>query len=46
MFVQWLNTAFWEHYDGLIGLKTDFRLDPIRSDPRFAELERKVGLTQ
>jgi hypothetical protein len=28
-----------------MGLKTDFTLDPIRSD-RFAELVRKVGLPQ
>jgi tetratricopeptide (TPR) repeat protein len=43
---QWLNTAFQEHDEGLMGLKTDFTLDPIRSDPRFAELVRKVGLPQ
>ena len=41
---QWLNTAFQEHDEGLMGLKTDFTLDPIRSDPRFVELVRKVGL--
>jgi hypothetical protein len=43
---QWLNTALQEHSEGVMGLKTDFLLDPIRSDPRFAELVRKVGLPQ
>ncbi|MGA8609209.1 MAG: tetratricopeptide repeat protein [Candidatus Sulfotelmatobacter sp.] len=43
---QWLNTAYQEHDEGLMGLKTDDYLDPLRSDPRFAELVRKVGLQQ
>ena len=43
---QWLNTAYQERDLYLLGLKTDFTLDPIRSDPRFAELVRKVGLPQ
>jgi TolB-like protein/tRNA A-37 threonylcarbamoyl transferase component Bud32 len=43
---RWLNTAYQERNDGLVGLKTDFLLDPLRSDPRFAELVRKVGLPQ
>ncbi len=41
---EWLNTAYQEHDAFLIALKTDFLLDPLRSDPRFAELVRKVGL--
>ena len=41
---QWLNTAYQEHNSQLEDLKTEFLLDPIRSDPRFAELVRKVGL--
>jgi tetratricopeptide (TPR) repeat protein len=43
---RWLNTAYQERGEELMGLKTDFTLDPIRSDPRFAELVRKVGLPQ
>ena len=43
---HWLNIAYQEHDWLLISLKTNFRLDPIRSDPRFAELVRKVGLPQ
>lgn len=43
---QWLNTAYQEHDQLLIGLKTDFALDSLRSDPRFAELVRKVGIPQ
>jgi hypothetical protein len=43
---RWLNTAYQERDDGLINLKTDFLLDPLRSDPRFAELVQKVGLPQ
>jgi TolB-like protein/DNA-binding winged helix-turn-helix (wHTH) protein len=43
---RWLDMAYQEHDWLLISLKTNFRLDPIRSDPRFAELVRKVGLPQ
>ena len=41
---QWLGIAYVEHDRLLIGLNTYFQLDPVRSDPRFAELVRKVGL--
>ena len=43
---QWLNTAYQEHDRMLVALKTYFQLDPLRSDPRFADLVRKVGLPQ
>jgi TolB-like protein len=43
---HWLNIAYREHDWLLIGLNTYFQLDPLRSDPRFAELVRKVGLPQ
>jgi len=43
---QWLNMSFQEHDIGLMGLRTDFTLDSLRSDPRFAELVRKIGLPQ
>jgi TolB-like protein len=43
---QWLDIAYREHDWALITLNTSFQLDPLRSDPRFAELVRKVGLPQ
>ena len=43
---QWLNAAYQEREEGMLGLKTDFSLDPLRSDPRLAELVLKVGLPQ
>jgi serine/threonine protein kinase len=43
---EWLNTAYQEHDTWLIQLRTDFLLDSLRSDPRFTELVRKVGLPQ
>ena len=43
---RWLNIAYRERDGGLVGLKTDFLLDTLRSDPRFDEMVRKVGLPQ
>jgi len=43
---RWLNIAYQEHDWWLLGLKTNFSLDPIRSDPRFAVLVRELGLPQ
>jgi len=43
---RWLNTAYQERDGKVESLKVDFLLDPLRSDPRFAELVRKMGLPQ
>jgi TolB-like protein/DNA-binding winged helix-turn-helix (wHTH) protein/Tfp pilus assembly protein PilF len=40
-----LEAAYREHDSNLIGLKTEPWLDPLRSDPRFADLIRRVGLS-
>jgi TolB-like protein len=41
---EWLNTAYRDHDFLLTELNTAFELDNLRSDPRFPELVRKVGL--
>lgn len=43
---QWLEKAYAERSDLLIYLNVDPRLDSIRSDPRFQDLLRRVGLPQ
>ena len=42
--LQWLQRAYEEHDWGLVMLAVEPRLDPLRSDPRFQGLLRKVGL--
>ena len=43
---QWLNTAYQEHDIDIIGIRADFAMDSLRSDPRYIELVRNVGLPQ
>ena len=42
----WMQKAYDERSDGLVNLKVDQRLDSLRSDSRFADLMRRVGLPQ
>jgi TolB-like protein/Flp pilus assembly protein TadD len=43
---KWLEEAYKAHDVGLVYLKIDPCLDPLRSDPRFDDLMRRVGLTK
>ena len=40
----WLDKAFEEGEGRLVGIKVEPQWDPLRSDPRFAELLRRMGL--
>jgi tetratricopeptide (TPR) repeat protein len=42
----WLETSFRDRADWMTYLKVDPALDPLRSDPRFADLMHRVGLPQ
>ena len=42
--LRWLERAYDERSQGLTFLKTDPLFDPLRSDPRFESLVKRVGL--
>jgi tetratricopeptide (TPR) repeat protein len=43
---KWLDKAYEEHYEVLVLINVSPFFDPIRDDPRFAELLEKVGLSE
>src|SRR5216684_339767 len=40
---EWLEKAYQRHSPALVALKTFRGLDPLSSDPRFADLVRRIG---
>jgi len=41
---EWLNKAYEQHDMQMVSLLTNPTLDSLRSDARFADLVRRVGL--
>ena len=41
---RWLETAIEERAAGLVFLRVHPRLDPIRSDPRYLPMVKRLGL--
>jgi len=46
MAFKWLDKSFELHEESLCSLKIDPKMDPLRSDPRFNALLKKIGLEE
>ncbi len=44
--MTWLERAYEEREPGLLFAKIDPLLDPVRSDPRFQDLLRRIGFPE
>jgi hypothetical protein len=42
----WLEKAYAEHSSSLNAIQVDPTYDPVRSDPRFQDLVRRIGLAR
>jgi hypothetical protein len=43
---EWLEKAYAEHSRDLVHVRENLVFDNVRSDPRFADLLRRIGLPQ
>jgi hypothetical protein len=41
---EWLEKAYDEHSDDLVRLRQEIDFDSVRTDPRFVDLLRRIGL--
>ncbi len=44
--MTWLERGYEERDPALVFVKTDARFDPLRSDPRFQDLLRRIGFPE
>ena len=44
--LEWLETAYEDRPEGMVWLKPDPIFDPLRSDPRFQDLLRRMNLPE
>ena len=44
--LQWLEKAYTEHSDHLVLLRVDPIFDAVRADPRYVDLQRRIGLPE
>jgi hypothetical protein len=42
--LEWLQRSFLAHEGALTWIKIDPRFDPLRGEPRFKEIVRRMGL--
>jgi hypothetical protein len=41
---EWLERSYSDKEDTVLGIKTDINLDGVRTDPRYLDLLKRLGL--